>query len=189
MQEQNQITEEKQEEQENIEDILSSIKDVISGNKEPDDVLELTDNVHPAGSSDFTDISNFSTEDETEDQPVTQIVSFGEENLPQSQPQEEALSLDNILSSEPASPSTTPEPSKSSLLDAKVLNETKEALSSMLKSVEKHHDSPHFRSGTTIEELVIELLKPELKAWLNDNLPSIVKSVVEKEVRKIMPQD
>jgi cell pole-organizing protein PopZ len=42
-----------------------------------------------------------------------------------------------------------------------------------------------FRSGTTIEDLVIEALKPELRDWLNANLPSMVERMVAAEIKKI----
>ena len=41
----------------------------------------------------------------------------------------------------------------------------------------------------SIEKLVIKLLEPELKKWLNKNLPSIVKQVVNKEIKKIIPKN
>ena len=41
----------------------------------------------------------------------------------------------------------------------------------------------------TIEELVKEVLKPELKKWLNKNLPVIVRELVEKEIKKIIPKN
>nr|WP_326844992.1 DUF2497 domain-containing protein [Rickettsiales endosymbiont of Trichoplax sp. H2] len=40
-----------------------------------------------------------------------------------------------------------------------------------------------------IEELVKEVLKPELKKWLNKNLPVIVRELVEKEIKKIIPKN
>jgi cell pole-organizing protein PopZ len=45
-----------------------------------------------------------------------------------------------------------------------------------------------FRHGSTLEDLVIELLKPELSEWLNKNLPTIVKEAVEREIKKLVPQ-
>ncbi|MBY0355182.1 MAG: DUF2497 domain-containing protein [Rickettsiales bacterium] len=45
--------------------------------------------------------------------------------------------------------------------------------------------SAAFRSGTTVEDLVVEALKPMLKDWLDANLPSMVKQLVEKEIRKL----
>lgn len=50
---------------------------------------------------------------------------------------------------------------------------------------EIHRDSPSFRSGVTVEDLVMEALKPMLKSWLDQNLPSLVTQLVEKEIRKL----
>jgi len=50
-------------------------------------------------------------------------------------------------------------------------------------------ESPVTRSGNTIEDLVVETLRPMLADWLNKNLPKIVERIVEKEVRKLMPRE
>lgn len=39
--------------------------------------------------------------------------------------------------------------------------------------------------GRTLEDVVRELLRPLLKAWLDDNLPSIVQAQVAQEVERI----
>lgn len=39
------------------------------------------------------------------------------------------------------------------------------------------------RGGRTVEEIVVELLKPMLREWLDENLPSIVERLVEREIR------
>ncbi|MCC8406038.1 MAG: PopZ family protein [Rickettsia endosymbiont of Ecitomorpha arachnoides] len=41
-------------------------------------------------------------------------------------------------------------------------------------------------SKNALEELVIEMLKPELKAWLDKNLPVLVKELVEIEIKKLV---
>lgn len=41
------------------------------------------------------------------------------------------------------------------------------------------------RDGRTLEDVVRELMKPLLKAWLDENLPRIVESKVEEEVHRI----
>ena len=46
-------------------------------------------------------------------------------------------------------------------------------------------DSPSFRSGVTVEDLVMESLKPMLSQWLDANLPGIVEHLVEKEIKRI----
>ncbi len=44
-------------------------------------------------------------------------------------------------------------------------------------------------NGRSVEELVKEILRPELTKWLNDNLPAIVKQLVDKEIKKIIPKN
>lgn len=44
-------------------------------------------------------------------------------------------------------------------------------------------------NGKSVEELVKEILRPELKKWLNDNLPVIVKQLVDKEIKKTIPKN
>lgn len=39
--------------------------------------------------------------------------------------------------------------------------------------------------GRTLEDVVRELLRPLLKAWLDDNLPAIVQATVDQEVERI----
>ena len=46
-------------------------------------------------------------------------------------------------------------------------------------------DHVAFRSGATVEDLVIEALKPMLKEWLDGNLPLLVRALVEKEIRRL----
>lgn len=45
--------------------------------------------------------------------------------------------------------------------------------------------SPTFSSGLTVETMVMDMLKPMMKSWLDVNLPAIVERIVEREVRKI----
>ncbi len=49
-------------------------------------------------------------------------------------------------------------------------------------------DSAAFRSGHTVEDLVLEALRPMLKDWLDENLSTLVERLVEKEIRKIASQ-
>jgi cell pole-organizing protein PopZ len=56
-----------------------------------------------------------------------------------------------------------------------------------LISPETPRESDHlaFRSGTTVEELIVDAMRPMLKEWLNSNLPGIVEELVQREIRKI----
>lgn len=46
--------------------------------------------------------------------------------------------------------------------------------------------SPQLRNGNTVEDLMLEALRPMLKSWLDENLPLIVQKIVEKEVKRII---
>jgi len=39
--------------------------------------------------------------------------------------------------------------------------------------------------GNTLEDLVVQMLKPMIKEWLNENLPTIVEQKVEEEVQRV----
>lgn len=44
------------------------------------------------------------------------------------------------------------------------------------------------RQGTTVEELLVEAMKPLLKQWLDEHLPSTVERIVQKEIRRLVPE-
>ena len=37
----------------------------------------------------------------------------------------------------------------------------------------------------TVDQLVMDILRPQLKQWLDENLPSLVKELVEKEIKNL----
>ena len=49
--------------------------------------------------------------------------------------------------------------------------------------------SPATRGGTTLEDLVIEAIRPFLTEWMDKNLATIVKQLVEKEIKHLIPRD
>ncbi|MCE3255001.1 MAG: hypothetical protein K0R25_495 [Rickettsiaceae bacterium] len=49
--------------------------------------------------------------------------------------------------------------------------------------------SPAFKSGQTIEDLVAEILTPKLEQWLNENLPTIVERIVREEIKNLIPKN
>jgi uncharacterized protein len=70
--------------------------------------------------------------------------------------------------------------------------ETTSALFNKLKEsakTKKASNSLRFESGNTVEDLIAELIKPQLSEWLDEHLSNIVKEVVEKEVKKLLPSD
>lgn len=77
------------------------------------------------------------------------------------------------------------------LLSEQVAIKSMEKLKSLVDQLEpkpNKAESPSFRAGVTLEDLVMEAMKPEISKWLNDNLPQLVTSIVEKEIKKIIPR-
>jgi cell pole-organizing protein PopZ len=55
-------------------------------------------------------------------------------------------------------------------------------------NIATRHDpiaSMPLRSGMTVEDLVIEALRPMLRSWLDANLPQLVERLVDREIRRI----
>jgi hypothetical protein len=88
-------------------------------------------------------------------------------------------------------PATPVEDAPSFDIDTLLSPAAAEATSQALKNLKRPQsvlspiDSTAFRSGVTVEDLVIESLKPMLKNWLDENLPTIVERIVEREIRKL----
>lgn len=96
-------------------------------------------------------------------------------------------------------PVVEPEPQPAPAFDAESLMSevAVEASASALRSLAGsaqpavHHtvaSGASFRSGLTVEDLVIESLKPMLKEWLDENLPQIVERKVQREIERISRQ-
>lgn len=43
-------------------------------------------------------------------------------------------------------------------------------------------------SGRTVEDLVVEMIRPMLREWLDENLPVTVERIVQKEIRRLVRQ-
>lgn len=74
---------------------------------------------------------------------------------------------------------------------------TKDALGKLKDTVKETNKRPQkdispskeLRSGETVEDLVVEALKPMMKDWLDENLPKLVEEIVEREIDKLMPNN
>ena len=80
--------------------------------------------------------------------------------------------------------------SSAKLVSEESAQKSVEVIKTFMKKIEKPvSDGLSFRSGTTVEQLIVEILKPKLSEWLDNNLSNIVSRIVEKEVRKLIPKD
>lgn len=89
----------------------------------------------------------------------------------------------------PSSPHLSPTSSDENLLSSKAASESKQAFQSLLQAIPKTTVSTHApRHHLSLEELIIETVRPELSRWLNEHLPALVTELVEKEIKKILPK-
>lgn len=172
------------EQDQSMEEILQSIKRIIAdeGESAPggSDVLELTDMIAPAAAP------------EPAPEPVFE---------PAPEPEPAAMSIDEIMAMpvEPVAPApAAPEPAPTMAFSNEGLV-SNTAVSSSAAALKTLMDAPNlaatptattpsvqFRSGVTVEDLVVESLKPMLKEWLDANLPQLVEKLVEREIKRIV---
>lgn len=180
------------EQDQSMEEILQSIKRIIAEEGEPapsgSDVLELTDLL---------------AEDEANlPEPPPAVASLSIEEImaaPIDQPMGAAPAPAPTPAPKPA-PAPTPAPAPKAAAPAPQEEDALASDSTIASSVAKLNalkDIPnaplppmpatglHFRSGTSIEDLVLEALRPMMKEWLDQNLTPMVERLVEKEVRRL----
>ncbi len=181
------MAEDKAQQEPSMEEILASIRKIISEDvdeesaQEPesepkaepesdegDDVLELTQMVQDDGTTVELKPEESELEPEPEPEPELDIEPEPELDI---EPEPASAEDDRLISDPTASSSA-------------------EAFANLAQALEPK-DLPtsglHFgSSGRTIEELLMELMRPMLREWLDTNLPAIVERLVERELRYII---
>ena len=182
-----------------MEDILQSIKRIIADEGEPtpnlpgSDVLELTELLAedaappavpepvsaPAPTSSAQDDIDalFNAPDPVIADPIPE---------PEPEPEPEPMVAAPEPTSAPVAVQAAPE-NDDHLMSESTLTASLAALKALAHKPEPvgGRGSQHFRSGVTVEDLVVESLKPMLQEWLDGNLPSLVRSLVEREIRRL----
>jgi uncharacterized protein len=180
------------EQDQSMEEILQSIKRIIAEEGEPaptssaapqqpapfgSDILELTDMIEPQAKAADPFDALFTPEAEVAAAPVIEPTP--------------ALEPMPILQSDFPMADDLPSIIEDSLLSEQALNASAAALRGLASlgtgtaPASAHNTAPHFRSGQTVEDLVVEALKPMLKEWLDTNLPALVDRKVQREVERI----
>jgi cell pole-organizing protein PopZ len=186
-----------------MEDILQSIKRIIAEEGDPvesasgSDVLELTEQLAEDGS-----ITRIKPEEAAsvpqslsiEDIMAAPISSLPPVEEPKPAPAPVPAPVAEVQAVPAPAPVELPAPAApavdDSLLSGATLSASVAALNALRDSMTPQAAAPRisagsFRSGTTVEDLVVESLKPMLKEWLDTNLPSMVEALVKKEISKL----
>lgn len=138
----------------------AALEEIAEALEEDDDVLELTDEI---------------TED-IADADIEEIPEIIEEPIEE-------------IAAQPAETSK-PKAAEAGAVDALLSNEAASKAASALAQLKQPAAAPtgeklSFRSGATVEDLVLEALRPMLKEWLNSELPATVERMVAEEIKRI----
>jgi len=79
-----------------------------------------------------------------------------------------------------------------SLLSQKTAKEAMQYFSSIKENVGKNQQNntnKNQQTTKTVEDLTVEIMKPYLSKWLDENLPRIVKGLVEQEIKKLVSDE
>lgn len=182
------------EQEPSIEEILASIRQIISDDDDvdqeskkkvvenpvrhkADDVLELTED-------DL--VEEDPMEVEMVDRDDSSLMEEDEEDELEEEPQEEPEEpmVDDIINEIRTTPKQpTPRPVPSDILSS---GTQAAALSSITKLASKMPiNSSRSYDGVTLEDIVREMLHPMLREWMDDHLPPMVERIVQKELEKL----
>lgn len=187
----------KEGEEPSMEDILQSIKKIIADDDAPEGSAEATPAVN--GSND-EDVPGSDVLELTEEVPVEaekkEEAPAAEEPKAEEAGNDVLSKIDEALAEEKpaevaAKPAETPVAADDKLLSEQAAQAATSSVKKLQEATEpplpdvKTTPSPEFLSGTTVEAMAMNMLKPMMKEWLDTNLPSIVERLVAIEIRKL----
>lgn len=153
------------EQEPSIEEILASIRQIISDDDEENDDGEVLEN------------------------PVREkpddVLALTEDDLVESEPEEEEV---EIAMEEPVVKQPIREKSPAKPVPSEILSSgTQAAAMSSLSKLKSRMPINSSRSydGITLEDIVREMLHPMLREWMDDNLSPMVERTVQKELEKL----
>jgi cell pole-organizing protein PopZ len=181
------------EEEPSIEEILASIRQIISDDDEEqpeaeketevlespvregtDDVLELTEeDLAEQESVQDSEPEYFS--DDTPDIEMRDIEEIEPEPVYEPEPEPEPV-YEEVEAPEP-------QPLPSDILSSGVQAAAMGSLAKLTKKMPINNSRSY--DGVTLEDIVRELLHPMLREWMDDNLPPMVERIVQKEIEKM----
>ncbi|MDR2977905.1 MAG: DUF2497 domain-containing protein [Rickettsiales bacterium] len=177
-----------------VKDILEDIKKAISGKnasgdkveiekaKEDDDVLYLEEEYLEDSEEDSKEEDNEKKDINNNGQDKEMVFDNTKFNIHSHNLEEEEVHLQHI-SNKKVDNSSSQTQNNDHLILKENMEEIKELLERMQSELQYKQQK---RASLTVEELITSLLKPQLSEWLNKYLHTLVKEVVEKELKDII---
>ncbi len=161
-----------------MEEILASIRRMISENAEDDNPAKKEAGAEPGEVLELTQMIK-------EDGSMVDLTK--EESEPESEPEPEPKTKTEPAAAEPAA---EPESDDERLVSTDAADAASKPFADLARVAEPEPapaTGPTFGdSGRTVEDLVMELMRPMLREWLDDNLPTLVERLVQKEIRYLV---
>lgn len=162
-----------------MEDILASIRKIITTDEKPapaavtDDVLELTDVVEEAPSMPEESPSPMPSD------PAPVVTA----SMPEPEPPATMQPIPAIV----AKPALADE----GLVSTSAADAAGAAFATLSETLQREYtpiegNIPMGDGNRTLEGMVIGLLRPMLKEWLDSNLPPLVEKIVQREIQRIV---
>jgi cell pole-organizing protein PopZ len=180
-----------------MEEILASIRRIISEDDAPAETAEALSDPEPFSAPEPVEAAA-----EFAPESVAEAPAFEEPDAPEEDvleltdvyeaPAAEAIGDLDVFSAEPE-PAAVTAPAYDALVGESASASAASAFAGFASSLKKSEPAPArapagdmaFLSGSTVEGMVAEMLKPMLKDWLDANLPGIVQTAVKAEVERI----
>ncbi|MDX2073632.1 MAG: DUF2497 domain-containing protein [Alphaproteobacteria bacterium] len=182
-----------------MEEILQSIRKIIAEDGEEATAASGGAAAPAEGGADASDVLELT--EMVEETPAARVEPATAEPAQASAPQEDVndilSKIDQVVVPEAAAVAPEAAPAAAvvangqAYIDSLLSNEAASAASAAFKKAQpmdmpiRTTPSMPLRSGNTVEDLVMEALRPMLRDWLDKNLPTIVEKLVEREVRKL----
>jgi len=193
------VSEGKTQQEPSMEEILASIRRIISEDGKPEadappkakaavppmpvkaDVLELTEVVEEDGS--VVSLANNGAEPEPEPEAVEAAAPAAE---PQAMSDDRQPEVPPMRPAPPRPAAAAPTQEPESLISAATATAAAGALAGLSNAATRTSVGPVLgNSGRTVEDLVIEALRPMLREWLDQNLPKLTERLVKREIARI----
>jgi cell pole-organizing protein PopZ len=198
------MAEAKTEQEPSIEEILESIRQIISEDGDaPAQASSLDLSAKPApapqpssltlqGAEEKKDTSSFTLKGQEQPQDDDDILDLTDEVVPPAI-NDMPIEIDlREISDEPPQGgdiSMTDQADKNNdaaLLSDVTADAATAAMAKLLSAnIAVEHDEPTRLGKVTLEDMARELLRPLIKSWLDQNLPKVVEKVVAKEIEKL----
>lgn len=172
-----------------MEEILASIRQIINQNDKPEDGApeQLEADAAPV------DAGEPLADTAPEDDDILELTTILEESVEPEPapvaPPPPAPPIEAVFAPAPVTPPPPPPVMPTdTLITSTTAAAATAALSSLASSLHQEraeHSLPIGNYSRTLESMVVEAIKPLLKEWLDENLPSIVERVVTIEVEKL----